>query len=244
MTMRKTPLLALAAAAIVPVFACGGGDKPADSPQPTYSASGAYNQPPPGGYPPGTYPPPNNGYPPQNGYPPAGGTAPPQGSAAPAASGGLAGVPIDPNLLQQITAAGAAMMGQGGVAVGDPTDVGLKAAATRFAIGMQPEGQVYKDSLPADGHKGIVVTLQGGKCYTIIAYSPPGQVTNVDLVLLVPPLYTMAAGQDDTADNTAVIGKGRKPLCPFAPFPIQYKLDVHAKTGQGAIAVQVYSKTK
>ena len=252
--MKSTlSLLAISAVVAIPVFvACGSSDKPANAPQP--SASAAYNAPPPGGYPPGNPPP--GGYPPPNAYPPATATAPPgyppagtapapTGTApAPAASGGLPANPLDPALLAQIAAAGAAMMGGGTVAAGDPTDLAMKALAAKNAPGMQPEGAASKDSLTADGHKGQLITMQGGKCYTIVAFSPPGQITNLDLHLLLPPFYNMEAGHDSEADNTASIGKGTAAVCPALQFPVQYKLDVHAKAGQGAFAVQVYSKNK
>lgn len=251
-SLRSWSLFALAAATLAPL-ACGGS-KPADQPPPTGSASAgwgaapptsaAWGTPPPGGAGYGTPPPGNTGYPPPGGaLTPPGGTAPAP-SASAAGIPGLPGVPIDPNLLQQITAAGAAMMGQGGGAIGDPVELGIKAAAARYAGGMQPEGQISKDNLQAGGRKEMLITLQGGKCYTIIAFSPPGQVTNVDVRLLAPPLYNMLAGQDTSKDNTAVIGAGAQALCPVVPIPVQYKLDVNAAAGQGAVGVQVFSKNK
>ncbi len=177
--------------------------------------------------------------PPGGTQPPPGGTAPPAGSTA-----GLPGLPVDPNLMQQILAAGAAMMGGAPVALGDPVELGIKAAALKYAPGMQPEGAITKDTIQQGGHKEMLLTLQGGKCYTIIAFSPPAQVVNVDLHLLMPPLYNMMAGQDAFKDNTAVIGPNAQALCPLLPFPVQYKLDVNAVNGNGAIGVQVYSKNK
>jgi hypothetical protein len=267
-------LFALAAAGAVPALVACGNGKDAASPTPSASASTANATPPPGGYPPGQYPPPNattpngypppnngypppnNGYPPpNNGYPPPNGTgtAPPPATAsapAPTTSSpipGLPGVPLDPNLLQQIAAAGAAVFGQGAapVAVGDPVEVGVKAVAAKsVSAGMQPEGNLVKDTLAADAHRSELVSLQGGRCYTIVAYSPPGQVTNVDLHLLLPPFYSMEAGHDAETDNTAVIGKGAAAICPALTIPVQYKLDIHAKAGAGAIGVQIYSKPK
>lgn len=252
--LRTLPLLATTAIAVTAAVACGGGNKDANTGgTPSASSSVAYNQPPPGGYPPGSYPPPNSGYPPPNtgypnnapppntGYPPPGGSAPPP---APSASSGLPGLPVDQNLLAQLAAAGNAMMGGGAIPAGDPVDLGIKAASMTGAPGMQPDGASVKDTLTPDGHKSMLVTLQGGKCYTFIAFSPPGQVTNVDLHLLTPPFYNMEAGHDDTNTNTAIIGKGNAPLCPFTPFPVQYKLDVHAKAGQGMIGLQMFSKSK
>ncbi len=244
--LRTMPLFATTGIAVLTAVACGGGNKDANTSGAPSASSAAYNQPPPGGYPPGSYPPPNNGYPPpNNGYPPPNNTgAPPMGSAPPAASGGLPGLPLDQNLLAQLAAAGNAMMGGGSIPNGDPVDLGIKATSMTAAPGMQADGASVKDTLTADGHKSVLVTLQGGKCYTFIAFSPPGQVTNVDLHLLTPPFYNMEAGHDDNNTSTAVIGKGNAPLCPFTPFPVQYKLDVHAKAGQGMIGVQMFSKNK
>ncbi|HEX4475162.1 MAG TPA: hypothetical protein VH142_08805 [Polyangiaceae bacterium] len=154
----------------------------------------------------------------------------------------LPSIPLDPNLLNQIKQVGEQIMTQGGLLLGE--DTGLKAASVRYAPLMIPEGAAYKDSLTPGSHKAFDVTLAGNKCYTIIAYSPPGQVTNVDLHLLVPPLYNMDAGHDDSNDSTAVIGKAPAPICPFTLIPIPYRVDVHAKAGQGRVMVQVYSKSK
>jgi hypothetical protein len=154
----------------------------------------------------------------------------------------LPSIPLDPNLLNQIKQVGEQIMSQGGLILGE--DAGLKAASVRYAPLMLPEGAAYKDSLTPGSHKAFDVTLAGNKCYTIIAYSPPGQVTNVDLHLLVPPLYNMDAGHDDSSDGTAVIGKAPAPICPFTLIPIPYRVDVHARAGQGQVMVQVYSKGK
>lgn len=156
----------------------------------------------------------------------------------------LPAIPLDPNLLNQIKAAGQQLMNQGLLVLGDPTDMGLKAAAVRYATLMIPEGAAYKDTIPAGGHKAFDVTLAGNKCYTIIAYSPPNNVSNVDLHLLVPPFYNMDAGHDDSNDGTAVIGKAPAPICPFTLIPIPYRVDVFARAGQGQVVVQVYSKNK
>lgn len=154
----------------------------------------------------------------------------------------LPSIPLDPNLLNQIKQVGEQIMSQGGLVLGE--DAGLKAASVRYAPLMLPEGAAYKDTLTPGSHKAFDVTLAGNKCYTIIAYSPPGGVTNVDLHLLVPPLYNMDAGHDDSNDSTAVIGKAPAPICPFTLIPIPYRVDVHAKAGQGPVMVQVYSKSK
>jgi hypothetical protein len=132
----------------------------------------------------------------------------------------------------------------GGGAVGDLTDAGLKAYALRVAPGMQPEGDELKQQLSEGQHAVMMVTLQAGKCYTLVGFSPPGGVQDVDLNLLAPPLYMTLAGQDLTHNNTPAIGASPSPMCPVIAFPMQYKLDVFARKGSGNVAVQLYSKTK
>ena len=150
----------------------------------------------------------------------------------------LPALPLDPNLLAQIQKVGQQLLNQGGLTLGDPLDVGLKAAAIQQAPLMLPEGAAYKDTLASGAHKAFDVTLAGNKCYTILAYSPT--LTGVSLHLLVPPFYNMDAGHDDSATGTAAV----KNVCPFTLIPIPYRVDVSARGGQGQVAVQVYSKPK
>jgi hypothetical protein len=109
---------------------------------------------------------------------------------------------------------------------------------------MQPEGAELKQNLPEGQHAVMMVTLQAGKCYSIVGFSPPGGVKDLDLNLLAPPLYLTLAGQDLTHNNTPTIGGSPSPMCPVLAFPLQYKLDVFARSGSGQVAVQLYSKTK
>jgi hypothetical protein len=268
--MQTWSLFVLSAAAVPPLAAaCGGGNS-----QPANSAAtasmGTTGQAPPPGYPaaappPGyptqgyaqSYPPPQPSYAPA--YPPPGPQQPayPQQAApppvaaqpAPAASQAPPLAPTDPNSLQgilqglQTALQGTVVAGTGGVP-NDLTDAGLKALALRVAPGMQPEGDELKQNLTQGQHAVMMVTLQAGKCYTLLGYSVPGAVQDLDLNLLAPPLYMTLAGQDLTHTSTPVIGGSPNPMCPVVAFPLQYKLDVFARQGSGAAAVQLYSKTK
>jgi hypothetical protein len=246
------------------------GPPPAGYPQqgypPGYPGQPGYAQQPPAGYPQQQPPPgyaqqpqqpypaqPQPGYPaqPQPGYPQAqpqpGYPAQPQPApTASAAPPPLA--PTDPNslqgILQGIQGALGGTMVAGGALSGDLTDAGLKAQAMRVAPGMQPEGDELKQTLNEGQHAVIMVTLQAGKCYTIVGFSPLGGVKNLDLNLLAPPLYMTLSGQDLTHNNTPTIGAAPSPMCPVIAFPLQYKLDVVAQQGSGQVAVQLYSKAK
>ena len=236
--------------------ACGGSSNAQPNTAPTGTM--AMGQAPPGyppqqqAYPPG-YPQPQPGYPQQQpagypaqqpaGYPPAQPQPAPAPTAAPTAL-----APTDPNSLQGILqglqgALSGTLVSPGGLA-GDLTDAGLKAQAMRVAPGMQPEGDELKQNLAEGQHAVIMVTLQAGKCYTVVGFSPIGGVKNLDLNLLAPPLYMTLAGQDLTHNNTPTIGAAPTPMCPVLMFPLQYKLDVFAQAGAGQVAVQLYSKNK
>jgi hypothetical protein len=192
-----------------------------------------YPQPAPAGYPP---PQPQAGYPQQP--QPA-----PTASAAPTAL-----APVDPNTLQGIlNGIQGALSGQmvaPGAVPGDLADAGLKAHALRVAPGMQPEGDELKQTLAEGQHAVVMITLQAGKCYSVVGFSPPGGVKSLDLNLLAPPLYMTLAGQDLTHNSAPAIGAAPSPMCPVIMFPLQYKLDVFARAGSGPVAVQLYSKTK
>ncbi|HEX4445341.1 MAG TPA: hypothetical protein VH044_01340 [Polyangiaceae bacterium] len=273
-TQKKAwSLGALGAAAVLPVaLACGSSNPPPATANGGATVAG--NQPPPGypqqqAYPPGYpaqpgYPqqPPPQGYPAQPGYPqqpapqgyPQQQPAQPQpGYPAQPAPGPTASAtppplaPTDPNSLQGILNGLQGALGGQMVAPGSSPDLaeaGLKAQAMRLAANMQPEGDELKQTLTEGQHAVIMVTLQAGKCYSIIGFSPPGGVKNLDLNLLAPPFYATLAGQDMTHNNTPTIGAAPSPMCPVIMFPLQYKLDVFAQSGSGQVAVQLYSKNK
>jgi hypothetical protein len=186
------------------------------------------------------------GYPTQPGYAPA----PQQGPApAPAASSATPPLaPVDPNTLQGILqglqgALGGQMVAPGSL-TGDLAEAGLKAQAMRVAPGMKPEGDELKQTLTEGQHAVMMISMQAGKCYAILGFSPAGGVKNLDLNMLAPPLYLWLAGQDLTHNNTPTIGAAPAPMCPGISTPVQYKLDVFAQAGSGEVAVQLYSKNK
>ena len=195
------------------------------------------------------------GYPQQGGYAqtPPGATATPPGatSATPSPLGTV--LPTDPSalaaLFQQAVAAVPAALSNPGSIAGDPVELGLKAAAAKYAAGMQPEGQIAKGTLQEGGqHLSFSYTLNAGTCYTIVGYSPAGQVKDLDLYLLAPPFYNPAipggiAGQDTTHDNTPTVGAVPHPMCPVIPG-LSYKVDISSRSGAGNVGVQVFSKPK
>ena len=272
MTNRKLvktcSLAALAAASMVPVLmACGSSTPAPGTPQGGAGASASgYPQ---GQYPAGQYPqqqyPQQQGAYPQQQYPQQQGAYPqqqqpgmqqqpvqpgPQATAQPAATAAPLGsvVTTDPNQLAAIFAqaaqAGQAMLQQPGAVVGDPVELGIKALSIKHAQNESPEGAIAKAQLQEGGHSEFMLPMQPGKCYTIIGFSPTGQVKNVDLHLLAPPFYNVLAGQDVTDNNSPVIGSTPNPMCPIIPVALTYKVDIFARSGSGNVGVQIFSKNK
>ena len=265
---NRTLTTALLSLLVALPAACGAADAntPPIGQTPYASASAApYGQPPPAGYAsaapaPAPVPPPGYG---QQPVPPAPGAP---GGAAQSPLGPI--VTTDPAQLQAMFAqaaqaaqaflqppgaapapGGNAAPAPGGGAFpgGMPTDLvdaGIKVVALMQAKGMQPEGNQAKGQLAEGGHLEFMVPMQAGKCYTLIGFSPPGQIRNLDLNLLAPPFYNMLAGQDTTDDNTPVIGKAANPMCPIVPVPLNYKVDIVARSGSGQVGVQLFSRPK
>ena len=110
---------------------------------------------------------------------------------------------------------------------------------------MQPEADEIKQSLQQGQHAVVMYTLQAGKCYTLVGFSAPGAVQDVDLNLLAPPLYMTLAGQDLTHNNTPAIGGGAAARCARSSRSRCSTSSTSSRDkGSGAVAVQLYSKTK
>lgn len=124
-------------------------------------------------------------------------------------------------------------------------DAVLKAAAAKDAPGATPEGQPGRATLAAGERFNMIVTLQPNRCYTIIGASAPGQVTDLELKLMAPPLYNIEAGKSGPSDKaTPIIGKGKAALCPILPVPVPYRVDAVATKGAGRVGIQVFGRTK
>jgi hypothetical protein len=134
----------------------------------------------------------------------------------------------------------AATMKADGAKGGDPLAKGVREAAKKLPGGMQPEGPLAMGSLKEKQHLHTDVTLQPGKCYSIVGFSQ--KVKDLDLYLFLPP--GILSGQDLTDDNKPIIGGPPQPMCPISPQPVTYKLDIYAERGAGDVVVQLFSKGK
>jgi hypothetical protein len=161
----------------------------------------------------------------------------------------LGQVLMDPRALAQLLASSGNLVNPNltqPTAVPDALEAGLKGQQLRLAPGMTPEGPMLKQTLQRGQHTTMQVPLQSGKCYLIIGWSAPGDVKDLDLYLLSPPFYNALTAQDATSHNAPFVGADNvippHPICQVWPVPLQYKLDVFARDGSGAVVVQVYSK--
>ncbi len=132
-----------------------------------------------------------------------------------------------------------------GEALDGAIDLAIKAAAQKDAPNMAPEGAPGRATLAEGEHFAMIVTLAPNRCYTVIAFSPTGQVQQLDVKLMAPPFFNVPAGSSPASDkNLAEIGKGKGALCPILPIPVAYKVDVGSKKGAGRMGVQVFARNK
>jgi hypothetical protein len=124
-------------------------------------------------------------------------------------------------------------------------DTAVNAQAGKLAPKMTLEGQPLRATVAPNGRANLVVTMAPGKCYTFVAFSPPGNVTQLELKLMTPPFYNVEAAKSGAKDaNMPVIGKGTASQCPVSPIAVPYRLDAIANQGSGRIGVYVFSRSK
>jgi hypothetical protein len=173
-------------------------------------------------------------------------TTPTAAAAGPAPAPLSTVLTTDPGEQQQIYAGASAApkiaLDAPGSASHDALETGLSDLATKAAPGMQPDGPRGRGKLAEKGHLVMSVSLDPGKCYAVLGFSPSGAIVDLDLHLLAPPFYNVLSGQDETDDNTPVIGRNPNPMCPVAKAGIPYKVDIFADKGAGDVVVQVFSK--
>ncbi len=138
------------------------------------------------------------------------------------------------------SSAPAATLKADGAAGSDVLAKGIRDVAKKLPAGMQPDGPLAMGTVKEKQHLQTDVTLQPGKCYSVVGFSK--KVKDLDLYLLLPP--GILSGQDLTDDSKPIIGGPPQPMCPVSSTAVTYKLDIFADQGAGDVAVQLYSKGK
>lgn len=120
-----------------------------------------------------------------------------------------------------------------------------------LSASMKPEGVFRCEMVAEGGSFEVPVTLQQGKCYSMLAGSFPN-ITEVDMRLMlnltdnIPPIFAaikdQPAAQDSETGPTAAIGRGTNCFKNPWPLPAPMKVVVTATAGAGPLAVQIYSK--
>lgn len=124
-------------------------------------------------------------------------------------------------------------------------DTAVNAQAGKLAPKMTLEGQPLRATLKEGERANMIVTMAPGKCYTFVAFSPPGNVAQLDLKLMTPPFYNVEAAKSGASDkNQPVIGKGTAAQCPVSPIAVPYRVDAIATKGAGRVGVYVFSRSK
>jgi len=141
-----------------------------------------------------------------------------------------------PKLYALVRAAPSATLVPDGANAHDVLGAGIAQAASWMARGMSPEGPMAKASLKEKDRVYTEVTLQAGKCYVIVGFSPMDQVTDLDLHMLKAPGLMVA--EDKTDNSTPQLGS--PPFCQKEDET--FTIDIFADRGAGDVAMQVYFK--
>lgn len=225
-TAHLLAIVALAGAGSIPALACGGAQKPAETASAPSDTASVLDQ----------------------STAAASASPAPADSSSAAASTDSAPSPLaqvlttDSGQIQKIfdaaSSAPAATLKPDGAKGGDALAKGVRDVAKKLPAGMQPDGPLAMGNVKEKQHLQTDVTLQPGKCYSIVGYSK--KVKDLDLYLLLPP--GILSGQDLTDDNKPIIGGAPQPMCPVSQTAVTYKLDIFADSGAGDVAVQLFSK--
>lgn len=184
----------------------------------------------------GTMPPPTaqpgQPMPPQT-YPTAQPTA-----AAPAAT---APAPALPGMTNAAPAPTAQAVDPSMAALAQPV---LNQLAATEAPGAKPLGAASAGMFQAGQQLETVVTMQPGKCYTVIGVGLPAvSEVNIQLVAATPvPGMNPVLAQDQSTGPQAVLGKAPNCYKWAFPLPGNAKVLTSVAAGQGVALVQVYEK--
>jgi hypothetical protein len=122
--------------------------------------------------------------------------------------------------------------------------VPLMAFANTEAPGMQREGNMIAGQFQQGQSLEQPMTIQPGKCYTVVAVGAGIQEVDITMVATTPiPGQSPQLGKDTTQGSQASLGgKGNCVKLAIIPFPVQAKFVVTATRGAGIAAAQLYVK--
>lgn len=117
--------------------------------------------------------------------------------------------------------------------------------ASSHTAGSTPDGQPLGGQFKAGDTLHLPITLQPGRCYTIVAVAVG--ITELDIALMISvsaaiPLPPTPLAVDNTSGPTAVIGSGANCFKNPTPIPLPAVAVVRATTGSGAAVAQAFSR--
>lgn len=119
----------------------------------------------------------------------------------------------------------------------------LERLAERHAAGLSGGGLVASQSLEQGDKLELPLTLEPGRCYTLIAVGSPG-ITDLlaQLLLQAPPLPEMVAAQENQPGGEAVLGGDGS--CFKNPLPVSAPAvgRVTVRSGRGRVWLRIYSQ--
>jgi hypothetical protein len=156
----------------------------------------------------------------------------------------LGQVGTDPNALQALLAAalagGAAALGA--VTGGElaPIEAGIASKAKTDAKGMTPEGQVMSAKLQQGAHAQSSLTLQTGKCYSIVGFGGIGVFDYQLNLITAPPLPPQVLAQSGTGRADPTLGPNEQCVRNPYPLPLVVNVDMTILRGQGLVGARAY----
>ena len=121
----------------------------------------------------------------------------------------------------------------------------MKPRVATEAKGMKEDGAPIAGTAQEGGTVDKDISLQPGKCYTILGQGLP-PVSQVDLILsakiALPGVPPVVLAQSSTTGDKAAIGAGKNCYKTIGPIVISAVLSIKATKGAGAVGAQVYMK--
>jgi hypothetical protein len=123
-----------------------------------------------------------------------------------------------------------------------PIEQGIATKAKTDARGMTAEGQLMSAKLQAGGHAQSSLTLQSGKCYSIVGFGGIGVFDYQINLITAPPLPPQVLAQSPTGRADPTLGPNEQCVTNPYPLPLVVNVDMSVLRGQGMVGARVYRR--
>lgn len=125
---------------------------------------------------------------------------------------------------------------------GDPLAAGISYNAQQNAAGMRAEGSPVKLQLGQGQTAEGQITLNPGKCYTLVGASMPGVLDVTVQATMAAPLQSQVLGQNSNTGPMPIVWPKDSCYRHALPMPMPIRIAVTMKSGSGMVAIQPYVK--